>query len=102
MTGALITMAVILILGLVLLSGRGAWLIAGYNTMSREEKAKYDEKTLCRRMGTPLLALDACIGLMVLSEVLDLTWLSWLSGALLTVCLIGGIIWVNRTPGRKK
>jgi len=31
-------------LGLFMLSGRGKWLIAGYNTMNAEEKAKADEK----------------------------------------------------------
>ena len=44
-------LALFLILSLVLLSGRGAWLIAGYNTMSPEEKARYDEKALCRSTG---------------------------------------------------
>lgn len=29
----------------VLLSGRGGFLIAGYNTASKEEKEKYDEKS---------------------------------------------------------
>ena len=30
------------ILSIVLLSGHGSWLIAGYNTASKEEKAKYN------------------------------------------------------------
>ena len=33
------------------LSGHGSWFISGYNTASREEKEKYDEKKLCRTMG---------------------------------------------------
>lgn len=33
-------------LGIALLQGKGAWLIAGYNTLSDEEKAKYDELAL--------------------------------------------------------
>ena len=39
-------------IAVLLLSGRGAWLIAGYNTSSPEEKQKYDEKRLCRVMGS--------------------------------------------------
>ena len=39
-------------IAVLLLSGRGAWLIAGYNTSSPEEKQKYDEKRLCRFMGS--------------------------------------------------
>ena len=29
----------------------GSWVISGYNTASKEEKEKYDEKKLCRTMG---------------------------------------------------
>ncbi len=38
------------VLSIVLISGHGSWLISGYNTASKEEKAKYNEK-LCRTMG---------------------------------------------------
>ena len=31
--------------------GHGSWFISGYNTASKEEKAKYNEKKLCRTMG---------------------------------------------------
>ena len=43
--------AVISIISIILLSGHGSWLISGYNTASKEEKEKYDEKKLCRTMG---------------------------------------------------
>lgn len=39
------------ILSAVLISGHGSGLISGYNTASKEEKAKYNEKRLCRTMG---------------------------------------------------
>lgn len=35
----------------ILISGHGSWLISGYNTASKKEKAKYDEKKLCRTTG---------------------------------------------------
>ena len=41
----------IAVLSIVLISGHGSWLISGYNTASKEEKAKYNEKKLCRTMG---------------------------------------------------
>ena len=34
-----------------MISGHGSWLISGYNTASKEEKSKYNEKKLCRTMG---------------------------------------------------
>lgn len=40
-----------LIFALVLSSGKGAALLAGYNTLSEEDKANYDEPALCRFMG---------------------------------------------------
>jgi len=49
------------LLTIILLSGRGAFLIAGYNTSSTEEKAKYDEKKLCRVTGIGLLVITIMI-----------------------------------------
>ncbi len=36
---------------IALFLGKGSWIIAGYNTASEEEKAKYDKKKLCKSMG---------------------------------------------------
>lgn len=40
--------AILALVSIVLLTGHGAWLIAGYNTASKEEKRKYDEKIFCQ------------------------------------------------------
>ena len=45
------------ICSLILLSGRGSILIAGYNTMSKEEQEQYDEKKLCRITGAGMLVI---------------------------------------------
>lgn len=50
----------------VLLSGRGAFLIAGYNTSSAEEQAKYDEKKLCRVTGMGMLVITILLFIMAL------------------------------------
>lgn len=47
----LILALLFLILAICLFFGRGAWLIAGYNTLSPEEKRQYDKKKLCRATG---------------------------------------------------
>lgn len=44
----LVVAGIFLVLGTVFAFGKGAFLIAGYNTASAEEKAQYDEKKLCR------------------------------------------------------
>lgn len=55
MNGSVISLyvfgVIFLALGIVFLCGKGAFLIAGYNTASKEEKAKYDEKILARWIG---------------------------------------------------
>lgn len=72
------------VLTLLLLSGKGSFLIAGYNTADAETKAKYDEKKLCLITGlgfgviTVMMALLAVFQknppdiLLVLSEVVIL------------------------------
>ena len=56
------TAALLIVPALFLLAGRGAFLIAGYNTASSAEKAAYNEKRLCRVTGGGTLV----IGILVL------------------------------------
>lgn len=60
--------AVFAVLSVVLLSGRGSFLIAGYNTADKEEKAKYDEKRLCRVMGAGMAVITAILLLCTLYD----------------------------------
>ena len=56
------------VLSIVLLSGHGSWFISGYNTASKEEKEKYDEKKLCRTMGVGMSIIAILILIMGLFE----------------------------------
>ena len=56
------TAALLIVPALFLLAGRGAFLIAGYNTASSSEKAAYNAKRLCRVTGAGTLV----IGILVL------------------------------------
>lgn len=49
-----------LIISIFLCCGKGAGLIAGYNTASAGEREKWDEKALCRGTGILLLISTAC------------------------------------------
>jgi len=66
-----------LVIGIFLLCGKGSWLIAGYNTASEEEKAKYDKKKLCKGTGgvtltvSVLLYIMAFLGYRVESGLMD-------------------------------
>ena len=63
-----IIFAIFAVLSIVLLSGHGSWFISGYNTASKEEKEKYDEKKLCRTMGIGMSVIAILILIMGLFE----------------------------------
>ena len=56
------------VLSIVLLLGHGSWFISGYNTASKEEKEKYNEKKLCRTMGIGMFVITLLISTMGLLE----------------------------------
>lgn len=49
------------VLSIILLSGRGSWLIAGYNTMSKEKQNKYDSKKLTRATGIMTIIISLAL-----------------------------------------
>jgi hypothetical protein len=53
-----IVIGVLFVSAVILLSGRGGFMIAGYNTASPEEKRRYDQKKLTRSVGIALLVID--------------------------------------------
>ena len=63
-----IVFVIFAVLSIVLISGHGSWVISGYNTASKEEKEKYDEKKLCRTMGVGMSVIAVLILIMGLFE----------------------------------
>lgn len=60
--------AVFLIISIVLLSGHGENLIAGYNTATEEEKNRYETKKLCRVVGCGISLITVMILFMAVFE----------------------------------
>jgi len=56
------------VISVLLLTGKGSWLIAGYNTASKKEKAKYNEKLLCKVVGTGFAVITAALAVMALFD----------------------------------
>lgn len=56
------------IISALLLSGKGSWLIAGYNTTTKENKQKYNKKLLCRVVGGGMLLLTLMLLFMTIFE----------------------------------
>ncbi len=91
----LIITALFVVLGTVFASGKGADLIAGYNTASREEKEKTDEKKLLKAMSVFMFVLAGCSLLSALSQVLHVRSLIWIGQASFAAALIAGLIYLN-------
>ena len=85
----------LLLFGLTMLKGKGAMLIAGYNTMPKHKREKYDEKALCRFVGKLLISMVPCLALTIAGEYFKLAWLVTGPIVLSIVLLIGGVIYVN-------
>lgn len=93
--------ALFLILGIVLRKGKGSWLIAGYNTSSKYEKSKYNEKALCRFVAKLMFFCAGCMVLFALSPVVGM-WLFWLTFFVMLVVIIAGVIYANTGNRFKK
>lgn len=97
----LVVAGIFLVLGTVLAFGKGAFLLAGYNTASAEEKAQYDEKKLCLAVSKLMFALAACWVVAALSEIFKNMIFLWVGIALFAVVIVVGVVWIN-TGGRCK
>ena len=83
------------VLGIFLLNGKGAFLIAGYNMMSEEEKKGYDEKGLCGFMGKLMIVLSFSLILIPLGSSFEMDWMVYAGIALPIVIAIGAVIYLN-------
>lgn len=84
-----------LILGVVFSMGKCAFLIAGYNTAPKAEKAKYDEKALCCFMGRLMFALAGCQCVMALGLFLVGEWFFGVGIAAYLCITFGAVIYAN-------
>lgn len=94
--------ALLLALGVVFRRGKGAFLIAGYNTAPKAEKETVNEKKLCRYTGNLMFVLAGCWSVAALSEIFQMLWLLWLGYILFFIAVIAGIICINTGNRLKK
>lgn len=95
----IIVVVLIGIMAIVLLSGHGGFLIAGYNTASKEEKAMYDEKKLCRITGIGFLVME--IGLIGLIFLKNLNTFSIFSLILIFIGIAIPLLFGNKYARKK-
>jgi hypothetical protein len=64
----------LVIITILLLTGRGSFLIAGYNTLPGETKDKYDQPALCRFVGKVLIPFDVLMIAIAVGAVTHAPW----------------------------
>lgn len=92
----LVVIGVLVLLGFLFRAGKGAFLIAGYNTMSPAEKAEYDEKKLCRLMGHFMFVLALLWTLIMISHALDNTILHTAALVLFFTVTLAGALFLDK------
>lgn len=92
----------LLSLGLYLLQGKGAMLIAGYNTLPEKEKEKYDVVALCKATGKFVIALTFTIALIIAGDLLEMNGLIIAGAVLMVAMIIIGLIYMNTGNRYKK
>ena len=92
--------AVITVLSIFMLTGRGSFLIAGFNTMSSDEKARYNKKALCRLIGSVLLPTGLFMPFFLIDSIIY--WFVWAYCAVVIGTCVFVIIYVNTSKRFKK
>ena len=96
---------VLMILGLIIQTGKANFLIAGYNTKSKEEQDKWDMAVVSKFLGwVVLVAPSAVLLLACIPIALDVfphaaLILSWI---IFTVVMVVGVVYVNFSPRFKR
>lgn len=85
----------LIVMAIFFLNGKGAFLIAGYNTASKEEKAKYDEKALCRFVGWLLIVISFSTLLIPAGDYFEMEWLIYCGIALIILSSFGAVFYMN-------
>ena len=93
-----IVFVIFAVLSIVLLSGHGSWFISGYNTASKEEKKKYDEKKLCRTMGVGMSIIAILALIMGLLENILILAIVPASGATTGISIFIASITITVSP----
>ncbi|MDY0393969.1 DUF3784 domain-containing protein [Virgibacillus halophilus] len=86
-----------ILLGVIFFLGKGPSLIAGFNTLSKEEKEKYDTVALGIFMGKMMFALSFSVVLWLISQIYDMNWLFYFG----LVLFIGLFVFFARNRFKK-
>ncbi|WP_214723126.1 DUF3784 domain-containing protein [Exiguobacterium sp. s143] len=92
----------LLVFAIVLSRGKGASLLAGYNTLSESKKEHYDEVALCQFMGKIMYGVCFSILLFAGSELFGYYSLFTLGVMLLFFLIVFAVVYSNTSDRFKK
>ena len=103
-TGLLITFILFTVITIILMSGKGAMLIAGYNTASEVEKDKYDPEKLSKSVGKLFLILDILILANFIISLLNIDndYINFAFVIAMAIPIIVFVVWINVSKAAKK
>ena len=85
--------AFFIILGIILLTGRGSFFLAGYNTLPNDIKGIYNAKALCKFMGKIMLIIGILAPFAGIESVPD--WYTGVWTAITVVLAFFAIVYAN-------
>ncbi|PAD66371.1 hypothetical protein CHH83_24420 [Bacillus sp. 7586-K] len=100
--GILIISVPFIIFAIILSKGKGASILAGYNTMSDSEKAQYDEVALCKFIGKIMYGISFSIIIFAVSEMLENQVLFIIGLILFLTLIIFMLVYSNKRDRFKK
>lgn len=100
MKAQIIAALLFLVLGIVFACGKGTFLIAGYNTLPEEKKARYDARTILRDMSRMMFSCVGCMAVGILGSIADAPWLAALGIVLTDPVIVFFLIRINRESKR--
>ena len=79
----------------MMLTGKGAFLVAGFNTMPKEKQAKYNAKALTKAVGALMLLSMSSIIIIIIGIFTELVVVTILGIIFTIIVLVGGLIYIN-------
>lgn len=97
-----ILISLFIVLGIIFSCGKGAFLIAGYNTSSKEEKSHTDKKLLLRFMGKLMFLLAGCWLIIALGDGFHIISLHIIGIVLAVISTVSAVVYANTDDRFKK
>ncbi len=102
-TGVIIYGVMILLFagfGILFALGKGRGLIAGYNTMSEAERAKYDEKKLMRIMRNGMFTMAGCTAVSLIGVLIKSKPVMWAGYVMIFAVAVVLVVLTNTAAKR--